>query len=225
MPIHQEKIREEDGAPTVTEANQELNNVNITEEAEHVKEGRDPFNQMVDEMVFQVWKCQRCLSMKHATKDCINNIRCRGCFNYGHIKRNCLSTKALLGKCWVPKVAKEGELGSDKVSVNGPTEELVGSSSKTGASALNLPEALTNVQSPRRSPASPSFVASPPSMANFEVDPLPWLPWGHQIIDGGPTRLPRTFYYAAQDPPPQHQSYCIATVDPPPPPHGEEFWR
>ncbi|KAM0821255.1 hypothetical protein ACQ4PT_072383 [Festuca glaucescens] len=62
-------------------------------------------------------------------------------------------------------------------------------------------------------------------MAVFEVDPLPWLPWGHQIIDGGPTRLPRTYYYAVQDPPVQHQSYCISTVDPPPPPQGEAFWR
>jgi hypothetical protein len=62
-------------------------------------------------------------------------------------------------------------------------------------------------------------------MGNFEVDPLPWLPWGHQIIDGGPTRLPRTFYYAAQDPPQQHLNYCIATVHPPPPPQGEEFLR
>jgi hypothetical protein len=34
-------------------------------------------------------------------------------------------------------------------------------------------------------PSSP--VAPTPPMANFEVDPLPWLSWGHQIIDGGPT--------------------------------------
>jgi hypothetical protein len=27
-------------------------------------------------------------------------------------------------------------------------------------------------------------------MATFEIDPFPWLPWGHQIIDGGVTRLP-----------------------------------
>jgi hypothetical protein len=62
-------------------------------------------------------------------------------------------------------------------------------------------------------------------MENFEVDPLPWLPWGHQIIEGGTTMLPRTFYYTVQDPPQQHQSFCIATVDPPPPPQGGEFWR
>jgi hypothetical protein len=62
-------------------------------------------------------------------------------------------------------------------------------------------------------------------MANFEVDPAPWVPWGHHIIDGGPTRLPRSFYYAAQDPQPLHQAYCIAQVHPPPPLQDEAFWQ
>jgi hypothetical protein len=62
-------------------------------------------------------------------------------------------------------------------------------------------------------------------MANFEVDPMPWLPWGHHIIDGGPTRLSRSFYYPAHDPPQQHQAFCIACVHPSPPPQNEAFWR
>ncbi|KAM0900535.1 hypothetical protein ACQ4PT_020580 [Festuca glaucescens] len=62
-------------------------------------------------------------------------------------------------------------------------------------------------------------------MANFEVDPKPWLPWGHQVIYGGPTRLPRTFYFATQDPPQEHQSACIGIVDPVPPLHLQAFWR
>jgi hypothetical protein len=62
-------------------------------------------------------------------------------------------------------------------------------------------------------------------MAIFEVNPLPWLPWVHQVIDGGPTRLPRTFYYAVQDPPPQHQAFCIGMVHPLPLPPEEELWR
>jgi hypothetical protein len=63
------------------------------------------------------------------------------------------------------------------------------------------------------------------TMANFKVDPLPWLPWGHHIIDGGPTRLPRSFYYPIEDPLPQHQAFCYAIVHPTPPPHLEGFWR
>ncbi|KAM0824264.1 hypothetical protein ACQ4PT_070311 [Festuca glaucescens] len=61
-------------------------------------------------------------------------------------------------------------------------------------------------------------------MAVFEVDPMPWLPWGHEIIHGGPTRLPRTFYYVSQDPPARHMSYCIAMVELPPPP-AMALWR
>ncbi|KAM0867046.1 hypothetical protein ACQ4PT_042252 [Festuca glaucescens] len=62
-------------------------------------------------------------------------------------------------------------------------------------------------------------------MVVFEVDPLPWLPWGHQVIDGGPTRLPRTYYYATEDPLSQHHSYCIAVMDLAPPPLDEAHWR
>uniref|UniRef100_A0ACD5VMQ6 Uncharacterized protein n=1 Tax=Avena sativa TaxID=4498 RepID=A0ACD5VMQ6_AVESA len=62
-------------------------------------------------------------------------------------------------------------------------------------------------------------------MANFEVEPERWLPWGHQIIDGGGTRLPRTYYYAAQDPLPQHQAWCVAIVEPKPPGALQEQWR
>jgi hypothetical protein len=63
------------------------------------------------------------------------------------------------------------------------------------------------------------------TMANFEVDPMPSLLWGHHIIDGGPMRLPRSFYYPSHDPPQQHQAFCIARVHPPPPPQNEAFWR
>jgi hypothetical protein len=62
-------------------------------------------------------------------------------------------------------------------------------------------------------------------MAVFELDPTPWLPWGHELIDGGPTRLPRTYYFASQDPPPRHLDHCIALVDPPPPPGALGLWR
>ncbi|KAM0854125.1 hypothetical protein ACQ4PT_050627 [Festuca glaucescens] len=55
-------------------------------------------------------------------------------------------------------------------------------------------------------------------MANFEVDPAPWLPHGHQIIDGGPTRLPQTFYSPSVDPPWRHDSICVAELMPPPGP-------
>jgi hypothetical protein len=62
-------------------------------------------------------------------------------------------------------------------------------------------------------------------MAVFEVDPTPWLPWGHHVIDGGDTRLPRSYYFAPQEPPQRYQAYCIAIVEPAPPPQAAAFWR
>jgi hypothetical protein len=62
-------------------------------------------------------------------------------------------------------------------------------------------------------------------MANYEVDPTPWLPHGHQIIDGGPTRLPRTFYSPSVDPPRRHDNICIVELLPPPPAPLIPHWR
>ncbi|KAK1669893.1 hypothetical protein QYE76_058052 [Lolium multiflorum] len=62
-------------------------------------------------------------------------------------------------------------------------------------------------------------------MANYEVDPMLWLPHGHQIIDGGPTRLPRTFYSPSVDPPRRHDNICVAELLPPPPAPLILHWR
>ncbi|KAK1649168.1 hypothetical protein QYE76_066973 [Lolium multiflorum] len=81
--------------------------------------------------------------------------------------------------------------------------------------------------SPASLPSTPPL--TPPSchppMANFEVDPTPWLPHGHQIIDGGPTRLPRTFYSPSVDPPRRHDNICVAELMPPPPGQLIPHWR
>jgi hypothetical protein len=65
----------------------------------------------------------------------------------------------------------------------------------------------------------PPLLPLPPesAMANFELDPARWVPLGHQIVDGGPTRLPRTFYTPAVVPAGRHGSYCVALIEPPPP--------
>ncbi|KAM0894957.1 hypothetical protein ACQ4PT_024153 [Festuca glaucescens] len=178
------------------------------------------FEKLVDDMVYKVWACGRCLHMGHQTKDCTNDIRCRACFSYGHIKKNCLGAKQKSAQIWVPKRTKaDFALNTAEISL---TEAAVPPSTSF------IVNPLESKQGPSASPKPPPDLAVPASseeMVVFEVDPLPWLPWGHQIIDGGPTRLSRTYYYAAQDPPVLHQSFCIATVDPPPQPQGEEFWR
>jgi hypothetical protein len=62
-------------------------------------------------------------------------------------------------------------------------------------------------------------------MANFELNLARWVPKGFQIIDGGPTRLPRTFYTPAVTPSHSQNAYCIAIVEPPQPPELEQQLR
>ncbi|KAI4997963.1 hypothetical protein ZWY2020_053305 [Hordeum vulgare] len=54
-------------------------------------------------------------------------------------------------------------------------------------------------------------------MANFELDPKFFLPPGHNIIDGGPDRLPRTYTTPAVPITRRHEHFVIADVHPAPP--------
>jgi hypothetical protein len=62
-------------------------------------------------------------------------------------------------------------------------------------------------------------------MANFELNLARWVPEGFQTIDGGPTRLPCTFYTPAVAPSRSHNTYYIAIVEPPQPPELEQHLR
>jgi hypothetical protein len=72
--------------------------------------GISEFDQMIADMPDRVWKCNRCLSMSHETLDCRNEIRCKACYRYGHIKHNCLLLKDQSGIKWVRKVAQQVDL-------------------------------------------------------------------------------------------------------------------
>jgi hypothetical protein len=177
----------------------QVNVAHITEE-----EAQQDFEKMIDDMAFKVWACGRCLHMGHQTKDCENDIRCRACFSYGHIKRNCFGQNKRK-KQWVPKLV-------DSTSNKGP-ESLF-----TSADSSSPRKQIKSSSQTSFNPTPPPISSSPESMVVFEVDPLPWLPWGHQVIDGGPTRLPRTYYFPVHDPPSEH-------LDPPPPPQAAALWR
>src|SRR3954470_5192993 len=53
-------------------------------------------------------------------------------------------------------------------------------------------------------------------MAVYELDPHRFLPAGHQIIDGGPARLPRTYITPAVRPVRNHENFMVAEVTPSP---------
>ncbi|KAK1664301.1 hypothetical protein QYE76_052460 [Lolium multiflorum] len=186
------------------------------------KIAQDDFGKMIDDMAYKFWNCGRCLSMGHRTPDCTNEIRCRSCFSYGHVRKKCLANKQR-GKVWVPKRVQTGTVLGTGMDKEVATSGVAASASAPINDMLDTLQQFEHINLVS-SPVSTSSSSSQ-TMAVFEVDPTPWLPWGHEIIDGGPTRLPRTFYFASQDPPPRYMDYCIALVDPPPPPAAMALWR
>jgi hypothetical protein len=165
--------------------------------------GLDGLKQVVEEIADKVWRCNRCLSFKHDTIDCSNQIRCRKCYKYGHIRRNCFGS-INQNRVWV---VKNKQLASDTTGSESFSKGAVSSSPK-----INLSD--TKPSSPL-SPLPPPLPTHLLPMTNFELNPARWVPEGFQIIDGGPTRLPCTFYTPAVAPQRSHDTYCVAIVEPP----------
>ncbi|KAE8797892.1 hypothetical protein D1007_26904 [Hordeum vulgare] len=63
----------------------------------------------------------------------------------------------------------------------------------------------------------PTTSPPPPTMANFELDPEFFLPPGHNFIDGGPDRLPRTYTTRVVPITWRHERFVIADIHPAPP--------
>jgi hypothetical protein len=128
------------------------------------------FEAMINEMVEKVYECGHCLSFGHKMTLCMNQIRCKGCFHYGHIKKNRFNSVGRNSR-WVPKVIRskdsvlEPPVPSPAVSSPlSPVQTLLGVSTLPPSPSI-----------PASSPAS----SSRPSMAVFELDPARWVPHGH----------------------------------------------
>ena len=195
-------------------------------------------------MVFNVWKCQNCLSMVHLTKECTSRVRCRRCFRLGHRAKGCSDSTPSPTYKWVPRI-KSGDssrsagfsmLNASLPSIASPAGSLPSPVEPATPSIPPLPAEPPPItpqppSSPSASPPSPhpSHTASPPycatdrrfsslapAMATFVLDPMEFVPQGFDIIDGGELRLPRTFFALAVAPDRQHEDYAIAIVEPAP---------
>jgi hypothetical protein len=175
--------------------------------------GLREFEDMIDDMVYRVWECGRCLSMGHKAFYCVKEIRCRACFSYGHVANKCLNKNNRKAQIWVPKRINATD------SVIPQTNPTLSSSAGSPPPRPNQSTRTTLLPPPLPSPPP----TGPPSMAVFELDPTPWLPLGHQILDGGPARLPRTYYSPAVAPPHRHDNFCVAYIKPAQP-EGNVFW-
>src|SRR4051812_33319646 len=60
-------------------------------------------NNLIEDIVFNVWKCQNCLSMLHHTNSCTNQVRFRQCFRSGHRAKGCPGCAPSPTYRWVPR--------------------------------------------------------------------------------------------------------------------------
>jgi hypothetical protein len=109
------------------------------------------FESMINKMVEKVYECGRCLIFGHKITACTNQIRCKGCFHYGRVKKTYFNSVGRKSH-WVPKVIRSAD------SVLEPS---------IPASAISAPlssiQTLFGVLSPPPSTPDPdSSSASPP---------------------------------------------------------------
>jgi hypothetical protein len=80
--------------------------------------------EVVNDIAFRFWKCSKCLAMDHIVANCMNKIRCRGCYRYGHKEKSCLNKRAKVSGRWVPKRAGT-EISNNSIPVRLPLQDKV----------------------------------------------------------------------------------------------------
>lgn len=162
--------------------------------------------------------CTRCFSLNHVCFDCKSAPRCTACFKVGHKFKACV-TKSQPKIFWRPK---------SKIQCERPYLE----SEEPGANSESPPNPLT-VLNPIDNSALPSgLCASEPAtlhtesllplendqeeedMANFAVNPEPFVPDGLEVEDWARPAHGRII--VSGNPPRHHNEYAIITVLPPP---------
>jgi hypothetical protein len=111
-------------------------------------------------------QCGRCLGLGHVRKACNQEIRCRACFNYGHISSSCLSKKREKRRYRVvsrskAEVSQPQHINSELVPILEPSVSLV-------------PRPLASVHQENPNPSA---------MANWAVNPRPFVPAGFKLED------------------------------------------
>jgi hypothetical protein len=108
----------------------------------------------------------KCLALGHSVRDCLNQVRCRGCWNYGHIYCSCLvknNRNRRIYRC-IDKLITEPPEGS--LRGNRPTYP-------SPASPNSNPLFLEDID---------RELLAAEDMANYPCDPLPHLPPGADLI-------------------------------------------
>jgi hypothetical protein len=162
----------------------------------------DDFLRMIEETADRFWRCDRCLSLSHDTPGCTGKLRWKGCFQYGHVKKDCWRAKSSFR--WVVKTSNQ----ADNIGL------CVARSNFT----RNAPPPLTLIGKSDLAPVSSPPPCSASSMANFPVDPHRFVPAGFDVLEpwSAEARSARIFLTATIPPPRRHESWALAQVVPRP---------
>jgi hypothetical protein len=168
-----------------------------TSKASKLKPVKQSFKSFIMTNRLHLGGCTRCFEENHNKFSCRSIIRCATCFNLGHSFKYCL-TRSKPRICWRPKVH------SQPVQNSLETERPSGNSQPSSKCEESPPPASNktnsrSVSSPNRRAATentPSLLeptlnqdSSPPvecgsgedEMANFDVDPIPFVLEGMNV--------------------------------------------
>ncbi|KAE8803737.1 hypothetical protein D1007_20428 [Hordeum vulgare] len=178
------------------------------------QEAHQLFDELINGMVKEIYSCTICLSQGHLASNYTATRICSACGNVGHAKSD--YTSFMRDNCLAWK--RKSPTTSPIADISG-TFAILGETANPAAQFL-LP-VLSSPSSPRTpsetTPLTPPPPASSTTMANFELDPLRFVPQGHNIIDEGPDRLPRTFIMPTIPITRRHEQFIVVEVMPSPP--------
>lgn len=152
--------------------------------------------------------CTRCLSLSHNCFDCTSTIRCAICFNYGHKSRFCV-TRSRPDLSWRPKqlaACEKPAEGNEEPTRETEGAECHGISSPIPSLDAELQREVEALKTPPSadtlSPSPPVLDISSSDMANFAVNPDPFVPDGLELEDWA--RPARGRIIVSGNPPRQH---------------------
>ncbi|KAF8671755.1 hypothetical protein HU200_049876 [Digitaria exilis] len=134
--------------------------------------------------------CSRCLVAGHYAISCLQDVRCRACYKYGHLARFCQSVQPK--KVYRPVAQQQRQTSSADINAS-PT--ALETPPHDPSPSPRLPPETSLHSSPHLSPPPPPpSTVPPPSMANFAIDPAPHVPRGFEVPPRDPAAPPTRLY-------------------------------
>ncbi|TVU07256.1 hypothetical protein EJB05_47304, partial [Eragrostis curvula] len=162
--------------------------------------------------------CFRCLSPNHLVKYCQGKIRCNFCFGYNH--NDCFRKKWVSNTTWRAKQQSVQNKSVSAAGVQSPTKKahstVSGNASLTqvtscrGSPTAQLPPQTQTQLTPLLCLVSNQGASSSQAMANFPMDPHPFIAPEMHLDMGTPARVSRAEISFSGEPVRAHEDFVIA---------------